>query len=102
MGFQGFNRAFEVVFSELPEAQWELEGLKPEEHHEQFYQWVEKLYQDKVDYFQRVADLNFVPEVGNSEERKEILDRMLMDLERQVLLKVNDNLERSPHFPWTI
>ena len=89
---QGFNRAFEAVFSELPEAQWELEGLKPEEHHEQFYQWVKKLYQDKVDYFQRVADLNFVPEVGNSEERKEILDRMLMDLERQVLLKVNDNL----------
>ena len=89
---QGFNRAFEAVFSELPEAQWELEGLKPEEHHEQFYQWVKKLYQDKVDYFQRVADLNFVPEGGNSEERKEILDRMLMDLERQVLLKVNDNL----------
>ena len=53
---------------------------------------MKKLYQDKVDYFQRVADLNFVPEVGNSEERKEILDRMLMDLERQVLLKVNDNL----------
>ena len=89
---QGFNRAFEAVFSQLPEEQWKVEGLKPEEYHEQFYQWVRKLYQDKVDYFHRVADLNFVPETGNAEDRKEILDRMLMDLERQVLLKVNDNL----------
>ncbi len=89
---QGFNRAFEGIFSHLPEEQWKEEGVKPEEYGERFYEWVRTLYQQKIDFFHKLADLNFIPEVETQEQRNAVFESMLMDLERQVLLKVNDGL----------
>ncbi|MBS1254849.1 MAG: Protein translocase subunit SecA [Deltaproteobacteria bacterium] len=88
---QGFNRAFEGVFASVPNEKWFEEELKPEEYTEVFYGWVEKLYKEKIEFFSKVAELNFEADVQEN-DRKELLEKMILDLERQVLLKVNDNL----------
>ncbi len=88
---QGFNRAFESVFAGVPNEKWYEEELKADEHAEIFYSWIEDLYKEKIDFFRKVAEFNFEPEVS-AEERKELFTQMILDLERQVLLKVNDNL----------
>jgi preprotein translocase subunit SecA len=88
---QGFNRAFEGVFASVPNEKWFEEELKPEEYTEVFYGWVEKLYKEKIEFFSKVAELNFEADVQEN-DRKELLGKMILDLERQVLLKVNDNL----------
>ena len=49
------------------------------------------MYKEKIEFFRNVAELNFEPDVS-TEDRKEILGQMILDLERQILLKVNDNL----------
>ena len=88
---QGFNRAFEGVFARVPNDKWFEEELKADEHAEKFYTWIEDLYKEKIDFFSKVAEYNFEQQVS-TEERKELLTKMILDLERQVLLKVNDNL----------
>ena len=88
---QGFNRAFEGVFARVPNDKWFEEELKTDEHAEKFYTWIEDLYKEKIDFFSKVAEFNFEQQVS-TEERKELLTKMILDLERQVLLKVNDNL----------
>ena len=76
----------------IPEKEWQEEGISSEEQPKRFYELVGKLYRNKISYFQRVAELNFVSEVEAEGGKEKILERMLMDLERQVLLKVNDSL----------
>ena len=88
---QGFNRAFEAVFVKLPNEKWYEDELKPDEYSEKFYDWIEKLYNEKITFFHKVAELNFEKNLSEG-ERNEILKQMILDLERQVLLKVNDNL----------
>ena len=88
---QGFNRAFEGVFAKVLNEKWYEEELKADEHAEKFYGWIEDLYKEKIDFFRKVAEFNFEPAVSD-EDRKEVLNQMILDLERQVLLKVNDNL----------
>jgi len=88
---QGFNRAFEGIFARVPNDKWYEEELKADEHLEKFYSWIEDLYKEKIEFFRKVAEINFEPEVS-AEERKELFNQMILDLERQVLLKVNDNL----------
>jgi len=89
--FQGFNRAFEGVFSKVPNEKWFEDELNTDEYSEKFYGWIEDLYKEKIEFFRNVAELNFETDVS-SEDRKEILGQMILDLERQILLKVNDNL----------
>ena len=88
---QGFNRAFEGVFAKVLNEKWYEEELKADEHAEKFYGWIEDLYKEKIEFFRKVAEFNFESEVS-TEDRKEMLNQMILDLERQVLLKVNDNL----------
>ena len=88
---QGFNRAFEGVFAKIPDEKWHEDELKPDEHTEKFYDWIEDLYKEKIEFFRKVAELNFETDVSD-EDRKEVFGQMILDLERQVLLKVNDNL----------
>ena len=88
---QGFNRAFEGVFAKIPDEKWYEDELKPDEHTEKFYGWIEDLYKEKIEFFRKVAELNFEIDVSD-EDRKEVFGQMILDLERQVLLKVNDNL----------
>ena len=88
---QGFNRAFEGVFAKIPDEKWYEDELKPDEHTEKFYGWIEDLYKEKIEFFRKVAELNFETDVSD-EDRKEVFGQMILDLERQVLLKVNDNL----------
>jgi len=88
---KGFNRSFEGVFSKLPHEKWYEDELKPDEYIEKFYDWIENLYNEKIKFFEEVAKLNF-EESNTVEERKEIMNQMVLDLERQVLLKVNDSL----------
>ena len=88
---QGFNRAFEGVFAKIPDEKWHEDELKPDEHTEKFYGWIEDLYKEKIEFFRKVAVLNFETDVSD-EDRKEVFGQMILDLERQVLLKVNDNL----------
>ena len=83
-----------LLKASLPECRnekWYEEELKADEHAEKFYSWIEDLYKEKIDFFRKVAEFNFEPEVS-AEERKELFTQMILDLERQVLLKVNDNL----------
>ena len=49
------------------------------------------MYKEKIEFFRNAAELNFEPDVS-TEDRKGILGQMILDLERQILLKVNDNL----------
>ncbi len=88
---KGFNRSFESVFGKVPNEKWYEEELKADEHAEIFYKWIEDLYKEKIDFFRKVAAFNFEPEVSN-DEGKDLFIKMILDLERQVLLKVNDNL----------
>ena len=88
---KGFNRAFESVFGKVPNEKWYEEELKADEHTEIFYKWIEELYKEKIDFFRKVAAFNFEPEVSE-DEGKDLFIKMILDLERQVLLKVNDNL----------
>ena len=88
---QGFNRAFEGVFTKIPDGKWHEDELKPDEHTEKFYGWIEDLYKEKIEFFRKVAELNFETDVSDK-DRKEVFGQMILDLERQVLLKVNDNL----------
>ena len=88
---KGFNRAFESVFGKVPNEKWYEEELKADEHAEIFYKWIEDLYKEKIDFFRKVAAFNFEPEVSEY-EGKDLFIKMILDLERQVLLKVNDNL----------
>ncbi|MBG56515.1 MAG: preprotein translocase subunit SecA [Deltaproteobacteria bacterium] len=88
---QGFSRSFESTFGRIPNEKWYEEELKPDEYVELFYVWVETLYKEKIDFFSKVAELNFAGDAGGK-ENKELLGKMILDLERQVLLKVNDNL----------
>jgi preprotein translocase subunit SecA len=88
---QGFSRSFESTFGNIPNEKWHEEELEPDEHAEVFYGWIETLYKEKIKFFSEVAELNFEADV-NEKERKELLDKMILDLERQILLKVNDNL----------
>ena len=87
---QGFNRSFESTYGRIPNEKWYEEELKPDEYAEVFYGWVETLYKEKIEFFSKVAELNFEADVYEK-ERKELLGKMILDLERQVLLKVNDN-----------
>ena len=88
---QGINRAFEGVFAKIPDEKWHEDELKPDEHTEKFYGWIEDLYKEKIEFFRKVAELNFETDVSD-EDRKEVFDQMILDLERQVLLKVIDYL----------
>ncbi len=88
---QGFSRSFENTFGSIPNENWHEEELKPDEHTEVFYGWVETLYKEKIEFFSEVAELNFEADL-NEKKRKEMLNKMILDLERQILLKVNDNL----------
>ncbi|MEC9070074.1 MAG: preprotein translocase subunit SecA [SAR324 cluster bacterium] len=88
---KGFNRAFESVFGKVPNEKWYEEELKADEHAEIFYKWIEDLYKEKIDFFRKVAAFNFEPEVSE-DDGKDLFIKMILDLERQVLLKVNDNL----------
>ena len=88
---KGFNKAFESVFGKVPNEKWYEEELKADEHAEIFYKWIEDLYKEKIDFFRKVAAFNFEPEVSE-DEGKDLFIKMILDLERQVLLKVNDNL----------
>ena len=88
---KGFNRAFESVFGKVPNEKWYEEELKADEHAEIFYKWIEDLYKEKIDFFRKVAAFNFEPRVSE-DEGKDLFIKMILDLERQVLLKVNDNL----------
>ncbi|MAW05080.1 MAG: preprotein translocase subunit SecA [Deltaproteobacteria bacterium] len=88
---KGFNRAFESIFGKVPNEKWYEEELKADEHAEIFYKWIEDLYKEKIDFFRKVAAFNFEPEVSE-DEGKDLFIKMILDLERQVLLKVNDNL----------
>ncbi|MDP6319322.1 MAG: preprotein translocase subunit SecA [SAR324 cluster bacterium] len=88
---KGFNRAFESVFGKVPNEKWYEEELKADEHAEIFYKWIEDLYKEKIDFFRKVAEFNFEPEVSE-DDGKNLFTQMILDLERQVLLKVNDNL----------
>ena len=88
---KGFNRSFESVFGKVPNEKWYEEELKADEHAEIFYKWIEDLYKEKIDFFRKVAAFNFEPEVSE-DEGKDLFIKMILDLERQVLLKVNDNL----------
>ncbi|MED6338937.1 MAG: preprotein translocase subunit SecA [SAR324 cluster bacterium] len=88
---KGFNRAFESVFGKVPNEKWYEEELKADEHAEIFYKWIEDLYKEKIDFFRKVAAFNFEPEVSE-DDGKDLFTQMILDLERQVLLKVNDNL----------
>ena len=88
---QGFNRSFEGVFDKLPNEKWYEDELEPNEYSEKFFDWIEKIYEEKCAFFNKVAEQNLEKNISE-EERKEVLSQMVLDLERQVLLKVNDNL----------
>ena len=88
---QGFSRSFESTFGRIPNEKWYEEELKTDEYSEVFYGWVESLYKEKIEFFSKVAELNFETD-ADEKERKELFGKMILDLERQVLLKVNDNL----------
>lgn len=45
---QGFNRAFEGVFSKVPNEKWFEDELNPDEYSEKFYVWIEDLYKKKL------------------------------------------------------
>ncbi len=89
--FLGFSRSFESTFGRIPNEKWYEDELKPDEHAEVFYGWVEILYKEKIEFFSKVAEINFAGETSGK-DHKELLGKMILDLERQVLLKVNDNL----------
>jgi Preprotein translocase subunit SecA (ATPase, RNA helicase) len=78
-------------FQRFQTKKWFEDELNPDEYSEKFYVWIEDLYKEKIEFFRNVAELNFEPDVS-TEDRKEILGQMILDLERQILLKVNDNL----------
>jgi len=88
---QGFSRSFESTFGRIPNDKWYEEELKPDDHTEVFYGWAEALYEEKIEFFSKIAELNFETKVSEN-ERQELLGKMILDLERQILLKVNDNL----------
>ena len=89
---QGFNRAFTEVFGALKNEQWYEQELKPEDLRASLYTQVEALFREKVDYFRQVVELNFAPVEGDEQARKESFERMVLDLQRQVLLRANDQL----------
>ena len=88
---QGFNRSFEGVFDKIPNEKWHEEEHEINEYTEKFYDWTEKIYEEKITFFKKVAEQNLEKNIPE-EERNEVLRQMVLDLERQVLLKVNDNL----------
>ena len=88
---QGFSRSFESTFGRIPNEKWYEEELKPDDHAEVFYGWAEELYKEKIEFFSKIAELNFETKVSEN-ERQKLLGKMILDLERQILLKVNDNL----------
>ena len=88
---QGFKRSFEGVFEKLPNEKWYEDEIETNEYSEKFYDWIEKIYKEKIDFFKKVAEQNLEKSVSEGES-KDFLNQMVLDLERQVLLKVNDNL----------
>jgi preprotein translocase subunit SecA len=89
---QGFNRAFKEFFGGMPEERWYEQDLKPEDLQSSLYAQVEQLYQEKLDYFRQVVELNYAPADGDEQTKQESFERMLLDLERQVLLRTNDQM----------
>ena len=94
----GFNQAFTNIFGKLPKENWHEQELDAEEFREQFHQQVEDFYQEKLKYFQNELGQNLAAEqaaAGVNEEDKDQsaqFDAMVVDLERQILLKINDGL----------
>ncbi len=89
---QGFNRAFGEIFGGLKEERWFEQELKPEDLRALLYTQVETLFYEKVDYFRQVVELNFAPVEGDEETRQASFKYMVLDLQRQVLLRANDQL----------
>ena len=94
----GFNQAFTNIFGKLPKENWHEQELDAEEFREQFHQQVEDLYREKLTYFHSELGQNLAAEqaaAGVNEEDKDQsarFDAMVVDLERQILLKINDGL----------
>jgi len=94
----GFNQAFTNIFGKLPKENWHEQELDAEEFREQFHQQVEDLYREKLTYFHSELGQNLAAEqaaAGVNEEEKDQsarFDAMVVDLERQILLKINDGL----------
>ena len=94
----GFNQAFTNIFGKLPKENWHEQELDAEEFREQFHQQVENLYREKLTYFHSELGQNLAAEqaaAGVKEEDKDQsarFDAMVVDLERQILLKINDGL----------
>jgi len=94
----GFNQAFSNIFGKLPKENWHEQELDAEEFREQFHQQVEDLYREKLTYFHSELGQNLAAEqaaAGVNEEEKDQsarFDAMVVDLERQILLKINDGL----------
>lgn len=101
----GFNQAFTGVFGRIPDEHWHEQELEAEEFRERFQQMVEDLYREKLAYFYQELGQNSeasriaagvegpAPDPAQLDEAtKAQFDAMVMDLERQILLKVNDGL----------
>jgi preprotein translocase subunit SecA len=94
----GFNQAFSNIFGKLPKENWHEQELDAEEFREQFHQQVDGLYREKLTYFHSELGQNLAAEqaaAGVNEEEKDQsarFDAMVVDLERQILLKINDGL----------
>ena len=94
----GFNQAFNNIFGKLPKENWHEQELDAEEFREEFHQQVEDFYREKLMYFHNELGQNLAAEqaaAGVDEEDKDKsarFDAMVVDLERQILLKINDGL----------
>ncbi len=83
---QGFNHHYLNIFNSLPNENWQEEPLSADQFLDMFFEHTQKEYKARLEYFKSV----FVQIEG--EYREEDFQRMVTDLEKQILLSVNDNL----------
>jgi preprotein translocase subunit SecA len=96
----GFNQAFTNIFGKLPDEHWHEQEKDPEEFRDYWHGQVEQLYREKMEYFHYELGENAAAERKaegveqqlDPEVQAQQFNSMVLDLERQVLLKVNDGL----------
>ncbi|MGK5093124.1 preprotein translocase subunit SecA [Deltaproteobacteria bacterium TL4] len=83
---QGFNKHFFQIFGRIPDPKWYENAKERDEYIDAFCEVVEQIYREKINYFKDV----FI----RSEKvyNEDAFRQMVIDLERQILLKINDDL----------
>ena len=88
----GFNHNFNNIFGEVSDEHWIEKVTTPDQTQEYFYADLDDRLNRKLEYLKSVAHAGYTEEISQHVSEEEYFKGMLQDLERHILLSINDGM----------